>query len=190
VGWSDLIRRRDPRLKTTVVGVAAALAEAIVESTNLLQVRLGAEGFAWTDPARASTDECVLECTIFEWFLRDIAMSYGCGRHAEAIRRALAGRVLIDLQRSGVSTACLEGFDGRCRERFAEYTFGLGISASLQPLGALAWRRISGKEEPSERMTMLLALRASAELAALRGHTKGYRIVELAPSPPAPPGLP
>ena len=190
MGWSDLIRRRGPRVRTTIAGVAATLAEAIVESTNVLQARLGAEGFAWTDPGRANTDECLLECAIFEWFLRDIAMSYGFGRQTEAIRHALAGRVLIDLQRSGVSTACLEGFDGRCRERFAEYTFGLGISASLQPLGALAWRRISGKKEPSERMTMLLALRASAELAALRGLSKSYRVVELAPSPPSPPGQP
>jgi len=83
-----------------------------------------------------------------------------------AIRRALAGRVLIDLQRSGLSTACLDGFEWRHRARFAEYTVSLGISSSLQPLGALAWRRISGSDEPSERMTMLLARRASAELAA------------------------
>jgi len=66
--------------------------------------------------------------------------------------------------RSGVSAACLEGFDWRYRERFAEYTVSQGISSSLQPLGALAWRRISGSDEPSERMTMLLARR---ELAAL-----------------------
>jgi len=51
VGWSDLIRRRHPRVKTTAVEVAAALAEAIVESTNVPQGRLGDEGFAWTDPA-------------------------------------------------------------------------------------------------------------------------------------------
>jgi hypothetical protein len=100
----------------------------------------------------------------------------------------LAGRVLIDLQRSGVTAACLEGFDGRCRERFAEYTVSLGISSSLQPLGALAWRRISGSDEPSERMTMLLALRASAELAGLRGLAENYRVVERAPSPSPPAG--
>lgn len=190
MGWSDFVWRRDPRVKTTAVGVAAALAEAIVGSTNLLQVRLGAEGFAWTDSVRANTDECLLECTIFEWFLRDIAMSYGFGRHAEAIRRALAGRVLIDLQRSGISAACLDGLDRRCRERFAEYTFSLGISASLQPLGALAWRRISGQEGPSERMTMLLARRARGELGSLRGLAKSYRVVERATSPPLPPGQP
>ena len=184
MGWSDLIRRRHPRVKTTVVGVAAALAEAIVESTNVLQSRLGDEGFAWTDPARVNTDECLLECAMFEWFLRDVAMSYGFGSHAEAIRRALAGRVLIDLQRSGVSSACLGGFDGRCRERFAEYAEALGASASLQPLGDRAWRRISGREEPSERMTMLLAMRASGELVALRGMAGNYRLVELQAVPP------
>ena len=184
MGWSDLIWRRDPRIKTTVVGVAASLAEAIVESTNLLQVRLGHEGFAWTDPARADTEECLLECTIFEWFLRDIVVLGGFGSQAEAIRRALAGRVLIDLQRSGLSTACLEDFDRRCRERFAEYSVALDVSSSLQPLGALAWRRISGREEPSERMTMLLAMRALGELVALRGLARNYRLVELQASPP------
>ena len=188
MGWSDLFGWRVPRVKTTAVGVAAALAEAIVESTNLLQVRLGEEGFAWTDPARVNTDECVLECTIFEWFLRDIAMAEGFGSRTDALRWALAGRVLIDLQRSGVSAGRLGGFDERRRERFAEYTFSLGLSASLQPLGALAWRRISGTEEPSDRMTMLLARRASAQLAALRGVAKSYRIVDLAPSPAPAPG--
>jgi hypothetical protein len=183
VSWSDLIRRRHPRVKTTAVGVAAALAEAIVESTNVLQSRLADEGFAWTDPARANTDECLLECAMFEWFVRDVVMSYGFGSQTEAIRRALAGRVLIDLQRSGVSSACLDGFDGRCRERFAEYAEALSASAS-QPLGDRAWRRISGREEPSERMTMLLAMRASGELVALRGLAGNYRFVELQAAPP------
>jgi hypothetical protein len=183
VGWSDLIGWRDPRIKATVVGVAAALAEAIIESTNRLQARLRDEGFAWKDPARADTDECLLECTIFEWFLRDIAVLDGFGTQAEATRQALAGRVLIDLQRSGMSTTCLEGFEGGCRERFAEYAEALDMSLSLQPLGALAWRRISGREEPSERMTMLLAMRASGELLALRGLARNYRLVDLPQSP-------
>jgi hypothetical protein len=106
-------------------------------------------------------------------------VSSGFGRQTEAIRQALAGRVLIDLQRSGLSAACLEAF-GRCyRQRFAEYEVSLGVSASLQPLGALAWQRISGGNKPSERMTMLLAVRASAELAGLRGLAQHYTIVEL-----------
>ncbi len=177
MGWSDLLRRRHPRAKTTAVGVAASLAEAIVESTNVLQDRLGSEGFGWTNRARADTDECLLECTIFEWFLRDISMSYGFGSQTGAIRRALGGRVLIDLQRSGIGVACLDGFEGRQRERFAEYTVSLGISSSLQPLGALAWRRIAGSDEPSERMTMFLAMRATAELRALRGLGKRYILI-------------
>jgi hypothetical protein len=180
VGWSDLIRRRDSRVKTSAVGVAASLTEAIVASTNVLQTRLSAEGFAWTDPARVDADACLLECTIFEWFLRDIVVSAEFGSHAEAIRQALAGRVLVDLQRSGLSTECLEDFDRRYRERFAEYSEAVDVSSSLQPLGALAWRRISGRDEPNERMTMLLAIRASAELASFRGLARNYIIVELA----------
>jgi hypothetical protein len=183
VGWSDLLRRRSSRVKTTAVGVAAALAEAIVVSTNALQSRLAAEGFAWTNRARTDTDECLLECTIFEWFLRDGAVSASFGKHAEAIRRALGGRVLVDLQRSRVSVACLEGFDHRSRERFTEYAEAMAVGTSLQALGAAAWRRISGDDEPSERMTMLLAIRARGELLRLRDVARSYRIVELPRSP-------
>jgi hypothetical protein len=168
VGWSDFVRRRSPRVKRTALEVAAALVETIVLNTNALQARLGAEGFVWTDPDRTATDECLLECVLFEWFLVDVAMSAEFGSRAEAVRRALPGRLLVDLQRSGLAAAALEGLHGRCGERFAEYAEALEISASLQPLGALAWRRISGRDEPSERMTMLLAIRASAELMLLR----------------------
>ena len=168
MGWSDFVRRRSPRVKRTAVEVAAALVETIVLNTNALQARLGAEGFVWTDPDRTATDECLLECVLFEWFLVDVATSAEFGSRAEAVRRALPGRLLVDLQRSGLVAAALEGLHGRCRERFAEYAEALEISASLQPLGALAWRRISGRDEPSERMTMLLAIRACAELMRLR----------------------
>jgi hypothetical protein len=183
MGWSDFIRRRSVRTKTSAVGVAASLAEAIIQSTNLLRTRLAAEGFGWTDPARAAADECLLECTLFEWFLRDLVVLDGFGSQAGTVRQALGGRLLIDLQRSGLSVACLAGFDGRCRERFAEYGAALELSSSLQPLGALAWRRISGKDEPSERMTMLLANRANAELAGLRDVAQKYAIVERSGSP-------
>jgi hypothetical protein len=185
MGWSDLIRRWSARTKASVVGVAAALAEAVVQSTNLLLTRLASEGFGWTDPARAAADECLLECTLFEWFLRDLAVLDGFGDRAGAVRHALAGRLLIDLQRSGLSVACLEDFERRYGERFAEYATALELSSSLQPLGALAWRRISGKDEPSERMTMLLATRAHAELAGLRDVAQKYAIVERS-RPPLP----
>jgi hypothetical protein len=167
VDWLDLIWRRRPRVETTVLGVAASIAEAIVQSTNLLQTRLREEGFAWTDPARADTDECLLECTILEWFLQDVVVSDGFGKRTEAIRQALGGRIVTDLQRSGVRAACLADFDRRAHERFSEYLDVLSVSQSLQPLGALAWRRISGGDRPSERMTMLVAIRARAVLASL-----------------------
>jgi hypothetical protein len=173
-------------VKVTVMGVAATLAEGIVEGTNVLLARLAEQGFAWTHPARTSAEECLVECVLFEWFLRDLALSYASGRETKAIRAALTGRVLVDLQRSGLSAGSLGDFDRRHRERFTEYTFCAGLGASLQPLGALAWQRISGHDQPSERMTMLLAIRASAELARLRGLTEGYRIVARAQSSPPP----
>lgn len=160
--------RHRSRVKTTAMGVAAPIADAIVESTNVLLTRLAEQGFVGTHPARTRADECLLECVLFEWFLRDLALSYSFGRETTSIRAALAGRVLVNLQRSGLPPHSFEDFDRRHRERFAEYTFSTGLSASLQPLGALAWRRISGSDQPSERMTMLLAVRASAELAGYR----------------------
>jgi len=185
VAWSDFIRRRE-RTRTTTVGVAGPLAQAIVESTNVLLDRLRAEGFGWQDPTRAGGDECLLECTIFEWFLRDVEIGLGFGAKAESIRRALAGRVLVELQRSGLSLASFHDFTGRYRDRFIEYQEALGASSSLQPLGSAVWRRISGGGEPSERMTMLLAMRATAELASLRGLAAAYRVVAMAPSPRLP----
>lgn len=178
VSWSDLLRRRY-RIKTTSLGVAASLTEAIVLSTNVLRSRLQDEGLAWSRPARFESDECLLECALFEWFLRDIAL-IEFGRHAEGIRRALGGRLLIDLQRSGISPRGLEDFDQVSHERFAEYREALEASSSLQALGHCAWLRISGTGEPSERMTMLLAIRARAELEKMRGIGREYTVSEKA----------
>ena len=187
MGWTDLLRRRSPRTRTTPVGVAASLAQSIVESTNALLERLEAEGFSRADPVRARSDECLLECTLFEWFLRDVEVTREFGGSTAAVREALAGRLVIDLERSGVTPSCLRDFDERCRNRSAEYAAALALSSSLQPLGAAVWTRISGGREPSERMTMLVAVRASAELARLKGLGARYRIVGTLPSPPPPP---
>ena len=162
VGWFVPLWRR--RVETTAIAAAAPIADAIVEGTNMLLARLAEQGFAWTHPGRARADECLLECVLFEWFLRDLAMSYGSARETTSIRAALAGRVLVNLQLSGLSPDSLWDFERRHQERFAEYTFSTGLGASLQPLGSLAWLRISGSDQPSERMTMLLAVRANAEL--------------------------
>jgi len=48
-------------------------------------------------------------------------------------------------------------------------------------LGAVAWLRISGSREPWERITMLLAVRATAELRPLHGVGKEYTLVEMPP---------
>jgi hypothetical protein len=183
VAWFHSTWRGRSRVKATAADVAVTIAAAIVEGTNVLLARLAEQGFAWTHPARTGGEECLVECVLFEWFLRDLAMSYSSRDGTKAIREALAGRVLVDLQRSGLSSGSLGDFNRRHRERFAEYTFSVGLGASLQPLGALAWRRISGSDQPSERMTMLLAIRASGELARLRGLTDGYHIVARAQSP-------
>ncbi len=131
-------------------------------------------GFARAEVKRFQSEECILECLLFEWFLRDIVVSAELGRRAGAIRQGLLGSILSGLERSGLSPAVPVNFHRVQRERFAEYTRVLEAGESLQALGALAWVRILGRNEPSDRMTMLLAMRATAELGALRGIRKRY----------------
>lgn len=189
VSWSDFLRRRH-RIKVTTLGVAASLAEGIVLSTNVLRSRLRGEGLAWTHPVRSESNECLLECALFEWFVCDNALIGEFGSQAEGIRRALGGRLLIDLLRSGISPASLNGFDRLSHERFAEYQEALEAGSSLQALGHRAWLRISGTGEPSERMTMLLAIRARAELEKLRAVRRKYTVSEKAvPTLPSVAGL-
>ena len=165
------------RIKATPAGIAASLAEGIIHGTNSLRVRLEEQGFPSSDPKRFNSEACVLECVLFEWFLRDLMISAEFGRHANAIRNALTGRLLIDLQRSGLSPACLMDVDPRHRQRFSEYAQALEASSSLQALGALAWLRILGSDEPSDRMTMLFGVRATANLRALQGVAKRYTVI-------------
>ncbi len=165
------------RVKTTPAGIAASVAESIIDSHNVLRTRLDEQGFPSSKPKRFYSEACVLECVLFEWFLRDLVIAIEFGRHASAIRKALAGRLLMDLHRSGLSPECLMDFDGLRRQRFSEYAEALELNSSLQTLGGLAWLRIVGSDEPSDRMTMLLTVRATAELSALRGMAKRYTVI-------------
>jgi hypothetical protein len=99
------------------------------------------------------------------------------GRHTDTVRQVLAKRLAYDLDRTGLSPAVLLDFARLRRERFGEYRSCTGVSISLQSLGMLAWRRIADTVEPSDRMTMFLAMRATAELQALRGLGKRYIIM-------------
>jgi hypothetical protein len=165
------------RVRATPAGIAASLAEGIIRGTNSLRARLEEQGFPSSDPKRFNSEACVLECVLFEWFLRDLLISAEFGRHTNAIRKALTGRLLIDLQRSGLSPACLMDVDQRHRQRFSEYAQALEASSSLQALGALAWLRILGSDEPSDRMTMLFGVRATANLRALQGMARRYTVI-------------
>lgn len=179
VGWTDRFWRDGHRVKTTPTGLAASLAEGVVRGTNLLRTRLEEQGFARADVKRFESEACILECLLFEWFLRDVVVSIEFARRAGAIRRALAKRLSLDLDRSGLSPAALLDFDRLCRQRFAEYEEAMGTTSSLQDLGGLAWRHISSRDEPDERMTMLLAVRATAELRALRGLGQRYALLSI-----------
>lgn len=165
------------RVKATPAGIAATLAEGVIRGTNLLRQKLEEEGCSRAMPKRFSSEQCILECLLFEWFLRDIVVSAEFGRQADAIRHALQRRILGDLGRSGLSPAILVNFDTLHGDRFAEYRVGLEASSSLQALGALAWQRIQEGDDPSERMTMLLARRALGELGALRGLATRYTVI-------------
>jgi hypothetical protein len=175
--WIERLWRDDGRVKATPARVARLLADGVTRSTNLLRVRLQEQGFAETDRKRFESEACILECLLFEWFLRDLVVAVEFGRHAATIQDALARRVAGDLDWSGLSPAVLLDLQRLRRERFAEYREATGVRMSLQSLGATAWRRISDLEKPSDRMTMALAIRATAELRALRGLGKKYALV-------------
>ena len=175
--WIERLWRDDQRIKATPTRIAASLAEGVTRSTNVLRIRLQEEGFGPADHKRFESEACILECLLFEWFLRDIVVTVEFGRHTDAVRQAVARRLANDLDRTGLSPAVLLDFSRLRRERFGEYRSATGVSISLQALGALAWRRIADTAEPSERMTMFLAMRATAELQALRGLGKRYIVM-------------
>ncbi len=169
--------RERRRVRATPTGIAASLAEGIIHGTNVLRTRLEEQGFPSSDPKRFENEACVLECVLFEWFLRGLVISAEFGRHGEAIHKALARRLRIDLERSELSPACLIHFDRLHLRRFAEYSLAFAATSSLQALGAAAWLRIVGGDEPSDRITMLLAVRATATLRALQGLAGRYTLV-------------
>jgi len=175
--WIERLWRDDQRIKATPTRIAASLAEGVTRSTNVLRIRLQEEGFGPADHKRFESEACILECLLFEWFLRDIVVTVEFGRHTDTVRQAVARRLANDLDRTGLSPAVLLDFSRLRRERFAEYRSATGVSISLQTLGTLAWRRIADTAEPSERMTMFLAMRATAELQALRGLGKRYIVM-------------
>lgn len=177
--WIERLWRDDQRVKATPARVATSVADGVIRSTSLLRIRLDEQGFSRADRKRFESEACILECLLFEWFLRDIVVGIEFGRHAETIRQTLARRLAADLDRSGLSPAVLLDFARLRRERFTEYREAAGASISLQTLGSLAWCRIADTHEPSDRMTMFLAMRATAELQALRG--LGRRFILITP---------
>lgn len=175
--WIERLWREDQRVKATPGRVAASLSEGIIRSTNLLRIRLLEQASSRADRKRFESEACILECLLFEWFLRDVVVAVEFGRHTDAIRKALGERLTRDMDRSGLSPAVLLDFARLQRERFDEYRNALGASISLQVLGQEAWLRIVNTDEPSDRMTMLLAMRATAELQALRGLGRRYVVI-------------
>jgi hypothetical protein len=175
--WIDRLWREDQRVKATPGRVAAALSEGIIRSTNLLRVRLLEQAASRVDRKRFESEACILECLLFEWFLRDVVVAVELGRHTNVIRKALGERLTRDMDRSGLSAAVLLDFARLHRERFDEYRNALGAGISLQVLGRGAWLRIADTDEPSDRMTMFLAMRATAELQALRGLGRRYVVI-------------
>src|SRR5712672_2155585 len=145
--WIERLWRDDQRVKATPSRVAASLSDGVIRSTNLLRIRLLEQAFSHPDRKRFESEACILECLLFEWFLRDIVVTVEFGRHTDTIRQAVARRLANDLDRTGLSPAVLLDFSRLRRERFAEYSSATGVSISLQALGTLAWRRIADTAE-------------------------------------------
>ncbi len=85
--WVERLWRDDGRVKATPAGVAASLAGGVTRSTNLLRVRLEEQGVSRADRKRFESEACILECLLFEWFLRDIVVALEFGRHTDTIQR-------------------------------------------------------------------------------------------------------
>lgn len=162
------------RIKATSTAVGEAIADAVVHGTQVLRRRLEEEGVTRILPKRFDTDGCRLECLLFEWFLAEVTVGAHFGRHAAAIRRSLRRRLLAGMDGGDFTPAVLVNFEQTQRERFAEYAEAFRSSSSLQRFGTLAWLRIQDGDESSDRMTMLLAVWAAAELRALQGLAARY----------------
>ncbi len=175
--WIDRLWREDQRVKATPGRLAASLSEGVIRSTNLLRIRLLEQASLRGDRKRLDSEACILECLLFEWFLRDVVVAVEFGRDTSVLRKALGTRLALDMDRSGLSPAVLLDFSRLRRERFGEYRNALGAGISLQVLGQQAWLRIADTDEPSDRMTMFLAMRATAELQALRGLGRRYLLI-------------
>ena len=90
--WIERLWRDDQRVKATPGRVAASLSDGVIRSTNLLRIRLLEQAFSHTDRKRFESEACILECLLFEWFLRDIVVAVEFGRHTEIIQKALGKR--------------------------------------------------------------------------------------------------
>jgi hypothetical protein len=104
--WIERLWRKDQRVKATPGRVAASASEGIIRSTNLLRIRLLEQASSRADRKRFESEACILECLLFEWFLRDVVVAVEFGRHTDAIRRALGERLTCDMDRSGSPRRC------------------------------------------------------------------------------------
>src|SRR5690349_19992396 len=91
--WIDRLWREDQRVKSTPGRVAASLSDGIIRSTYLTRIRLLVQASSSADRKRFESEACILECLLFEWFLRDVVVSVEFGTHTDAIRRALSERL-------------------------------------------------------------------------------------------------
>lgn len=54
-------RRRGGHVRATPTGIAASLAEEIIQGTSVLRTRLEEQGFQSSDPKRFESEPCVLD---------------------------------------------------------------------------------------------------------------------------------
>src|SRR4030095_16277170 len=101
--WIDRLWREDQRVKATPGRVAASLSDGIIRSTNLLRCRSLKEPSSRADRKRFESEACILECLLFEWFLRDVVVAVEFGQHINGISKGLGERLTRDMDRSGPS---------------------------------------------------------------------------------------
>ena len=151
-------------IRNTVSQIALALARSILQSTDSLMSALIERGDLSTDPDSPNSSLVRLECLVFCWFLLDIAVYYGFGPHADAIREKLPLCLYHTLVESGTPIEILKPLEGHRRTRFTEYSQALPsdiVHGSFLSLARLAWQRIgSGLPTSYTAVSMLEIHRA------------------------------
>jgi hypothetical protein len=176
-GWLDRLRRRRRRVRATPETIGRRLAEEAGENARarvtLLAAHLGAD-----DPALRQVDR--LELLLFEAFPLDATAALEFGRHAAAVRAALAAHLARVAGEVGLEGAQAEALTWLRVPRFDAYAAAWRQAEpgrNLEALGALGARLVLGTDLPPAEAVRCFEIGAGTTLAHSRGVAGNYRVI-------------